>query len=48
MNIDFVTDTFPPDVNGAAMTLGRLATGLMARGHRLHVIRTGEPTTPAY
>ena len=46
MNIDIVTDTFPPDVNGAAMTLGRLATGLMARGHRLHVIRTGEPTTP--
>lgn len=45
MNIDFVTDTFPPDVNGAAMTLGRLVMGLKAGGHRLHVIRTGEPTT---
>jgi UDP-2,3-diacylglucosamine pyrophosphatase LpxH/glycosyltransferase involved in cell wall biosynthesis len=42
MKIDFVTDTFPPDVNGAAMTLGRLASGLGERGHRVHVIRSGE------
>ena len=45
MNIDFVTDTFPPDVNGAAMTLGRLVMGLKGYGHRIHVIRTGEATT---
>lgn len=42
MRIDIVTDTFPPDVNGVAMTLGRLAEGLRAKGHRIHVIRTGE------
>jgi len=42
MRIDFVTDTFPPDVNGVAMTLGRLSEGLRRRGHRVHVIRTGE------
>lgn len=42
MKIDFVTDTFPPDVNGAAMTLGRLAAGLSGNGHRLHVIRSGQ------
>lgn len=41
MRIDFVTDTFPPDVNGVAMTLGRLSEGLRRRGHRVHVIRTG-------
>jgi len=41
MKIDFVTDTFPPDVNGVAMTLGRLSDGLRKRGHRVHVIRTG-------
>ncbi|BCU78867.1 glycosyltransferase [Luteolibacter sp. LG18] len=42
MKIDFVTDTFPPDVNGVSMTLGRLTDGLRRRGHRVHVIRTGE------
>ncbi|MGJ8643650.1 MAG: glycosyltransferase [Luteolibacter sp.] len=42
MKIDIVTDTFAPDVNGVAMTLGRLCDGLQKRGHRVHVIRTGE------
>jgi UDP-2,3-diacylglucosamine pyrophosphatase LpxH/glycosyltransferase involved in cell wall biosynthesis len=41
MKIDIVTDTFAPDVNGVAMTLGRLCEGLRGRGHRVHVIRTG-------
>jgi len=42
MKIDIVTDTFLPDVNGVAMTLGRLTEGLRRLGHRVHVIRTGE------
>lgn len=37
---DIVTDTFAPDVNGVAMTLGRLVNGLQAKGHIVHVIRT--------
>ena len=41
MKIDIVTDTFLPDVNGVAMTLGRLADGLKQRGHQVHVIHTG-------
>lgn len=41
MRIDIVTDTFAPDVNGVAMTLGRLSEGLRKRGHIVHVIRTG-------
>lgn len=41
MKIDIVTDTFLPDVNGVAMTLGRLTEGLRGRGHRVHVIHTG-------
>jgi len=41
MKIDIVTDTFVPDVNGVAMTLGRLTNGLRQRGHRVHVIHTG-------
>lgn len=46
MRIDFVTDTFSPDVNGVAMTLGRLSEGLRRRGHMVHVIRTGEGRNP--
>ena len=42
MRIDIVTDTFAPDINGVAMTLGRLCDGLRAKGHRVHVIRSGE------
>ncbi|MCX6875803.1 MAG: glycosyltransferase [Verrucomicrobia bacterium] len=47
MKIDIVTDTFSPDVNGVAMTMGRLSEGLRQRGHRVNVIHTGSsPITP--
>jgi glycosyltransferase involved in cell wall biosynthesis len=39
MRIALVTETYPPEVNGVAMTLGRLADGLCKRGHRLQVVR---------
>ncbi|MFC5049727.1 glycosyltransferase [Rubritalea spongiae] len=42
MRIEFVSDTFPPDINGVAMTLGRLTQCLKERGHYVHVIHTGE------
>ncbi len=42
MRIDIITDTYAPDINGVAMTLGRLAHGLRSRGHLVHVIRTGD------
>ncbi len=37
--IDFVTETFPPEINGVAMTVGRLVGGLRERGHRVRVVR---------
>ncbi|NJD25834.1 MAG: glycosyltransferase family 1 protein [Betaproteobacteria bacterium] len=37
--IDFVTETYPPEVNGVAMTVGRLVSGLRERGHRVSVVR---------
>jgi glycosyltransferase involved in cell wall biosynthesis len=39
MKIALVTETFPPEVNGVAMTLGRLVAGLRARGHRVEIVR---------
>lgn len=39
LDIAFVTETFPPEVNGVAMTVGRLVSGLRERGHRVSVIR---------
>ncbi|MDX2111545.1 MAG: glycosyltransferase family 1 protein [Verrucomicrobiota bacterium] len=39
MRIALVTETYPPEVNGVAMTLQRLTQGLARRGHQLHVIR---------
>jgi glycosyltransferase involved in cell wall biosynthesis len=39
MNIAIVTETFPPEVNGVAMTFGLIARELAARGHRIRVHR---------
>ncbi|MFW6375360.1 MAG: glycosyltransferase family 4 protein [Guyparkeria sp.] len=37
MDIRLVTETFPPDINGVATTLGCLVGGLRERGHRVVV-----------
>ncbi|MGB4075331.1 glycosyltransferase family 4 protein [Pseudomonas sp.] len=37
--ITLITETFPPEINGVANTLGRLSEGLRARGHRLQLVR---------
>ncbi|WBU38445.1 glycosyltransferase [Homoserinibacter sp. YIM 151385] len=34
-------DTFPPDMNGAAVFTARLAAGLVERGHEVHVLAPG-------
>ncbi len=39
MHIAMVSETTLPDVNGVAMTLGQMVSGLRARGHQLHMIR---------
>ncbi|MHC6175937.1 glycosyltransferase [Glutamicibacter endophyticus] len=38
LTIVIAADTYPPDVNGAAMFCYRLATAMHARGHRVHVL----------
>lgn len=45
-----MTETFPPEVNGVAMTLGRIVEGLLSRGHAVQLVRprqASESTIPA-
>lgn len=49
MHISLVTETFPPEINGVAMTLGRMVAAMRGRGHRLQVLRprqAGEALAP--
>ncbi len=39
MHLALVTETYAPEINGVAMTLGRLVDGLAQRGHRITVVR---------
>lgn len=39
MRIGIVSETYPPEINGVALTVHSLAAGLAARGHSVEVIR---------
>lgn len=39
MKLALVTETFPPEVNGVSMTLGRICDGLASLGWSLQVVR---------
>lgn len=39
LHVTLVSETFAPEVNGVAMTLGRLAQGLAGRGHHVSIVR---------
>ncbi len=39
LHIAVVTETYPPEVNGVALTLAHLVAGLRRRGHRVQLIR---------
>ncbi|MGZ9030014.1 MAG: glycosyltransferase family 4 protein [Burkholderiaceae bacterium] len=46
MHIAYVTETYPPELNGVALTVARTVRGLRARGHSVQLIRpkqAGEP-----
>ncbi len=47
MKIAIVTETFPPEINGVAMTFGRLARELANRGHDLTIHRPRRADLPA-
>lgn len=39
LHIALISETFPPEINGVANTLGRLCAGLRERGHQLQLVR---------
>ncbi|MFT3734120.1 MAG: glycosyltransferase family 1 protein [Rhodocyclaceae bacterium] len=39
LRVTLVTETWPPEVNGVAMTVSRLVEGLRSRGHCVQVVR---------
>jgi len=39
VKIALVSETYPPEINGVAMTLSHLVEGLARRGHQVTVIR---------
>lgn len=43
LSIALVTETWPPEINGVAMTLNRLVRGLAERQHRIQVVRPRQP-----
>ncbi|MBH3407269.1 glycosyltransferase family 1 protein [Pseudomonas glycinae] len=46
LHITLISETFPPEINGVANTLGRLCDGLRARGHRVELVRPRQADDP--
>ena len=44
LQIALVTETYPPEVNGVAMTMGHLVAGLIQRGHTVQIVRPRQGT----
>lgn len=50
LHVSLVSETLPPDINGVAMTMGRLISGLRQANHRIDLVYpelTGTPGTLA-
>jgi glycosyltransferase involved in cell wall biosynthesis len=43
MRVSIVTETWPPEVNGVALTVSGLAQGLASRGHAVQIVRPQQP-----
>src|SRR5690606_19633108 len=47
MHYAIVTETYPPEVNGVALTVQSLENGLRARGHRVSLVRPRQEAASA-
>lgn len=45
MRVAIVTETYPPEINGVALTVQSLAHGLRGRGHEVQLIRPRQPAS---
>ncbi|GLQ88999.1 glycosyltransferase family 4 protein [Dyella flagellata] len=45
MRIGIISETYPPEINGVALTVHSLATGLAAKGHEIDLIRPRQNTS---
>jgi glycosyltransferase involved in cell wall biosynthesis len=46
LRVAFVTESYPPEVNGVATTVARFVEGLHARGHDLQLVRPRQALAP--
>ena len=46
LQITLISETYPPEINGVANTLGRLVEGLRRRGHRVQLVRPRQAADP--
>lgn len=44
LHVCLVTETYPPEINGVAMTLQRFVTGLIRKGHHVSLVRPRQQT----
>ncbi len=47
LRVALVTETYPPEVNGVAMTTARVVGELSRAGHRLQLVRPRQPGAPS-
>src|SRR5262245_26582716 len=47
IRIAVVTETYPPEINGVARTVGPMVEWLLARGHQVEVVRPRQRREPA-
>lgn len=48
LDLVIVTETYPPEVNGVAMSIGRLVEGLRGNGHRVRVFRPRQQASDSF
>ncbi|MBM5459447.1 glycosyltransferase family 1 protein [Pseudomonas sp. P66] len=46
LHVTLISETFPPEINGVAITLGHLIEGLGQRGHQVELIRPRQAGDP--
>ncbi len=47
LRLAVVTETYPPEVNGVAMTMGRIVSAMQARGHQIQLVHPRQNTQDA-